>query len=71
MLPGDEGALWHIVYRRGNDWEEGFVLKYDGLLWWWVSTRQTLTQSEDVHGMSIENLEFQIQYIQFILGQHT
>ncbi|KAJ5900294.1 uncharacterized protein N7473_004364 [Penicillium subrubescens] len=71
MLPGDEGALWRIIYRSGNDWEKGFVLQYDGLLSWFVAAREALTRSEALHSMSLEDLELQIRYILFILGQHA
>jgi hypothetical protein len=71
MLPEDEGALWRIIYRNGNDWEKGFVLQYDGLLSWFIGAREALTQSEALHSMSLEDLELQIKYILFILGQHA
>ncbi|CEJ62857.1 hypothetical protein PMG11_11342 [Penicillium brasilianum] len=71
MLPEDEGALWRIIYRNGNDWEEGFVLQYDGLLSWFIRAREALTRSEALHSMSLEDLELQIRYILFILGQHA
>jgi len=71
MLPGDEWALWCIIYRREIDWEKSFILQYDKLLWWLVSARNALTQSEDLHCMSLEDLELQIRYILFIMGQHA
>jgi len=71
MLPEDDGALWCIIYRCENDWENSFVLQYDELLWWMVRARNALTQSEDLHSLSLEDLEFQIGYILFILGQHA
>jgi hypothetical protein len=71
MLPGDEGALWRIIYRHGTDWEKGFVVQYNGLRRWWIDARQVLTQSDDLHSMSLEDLELQIRYILFILGQHA
>lgn len=71
MLPGDEGALWRIICRHGTDWEKGFVLQYNGLRRWRFDARQVLTQSDDLHSMSLEDMEFQIMYILFLLGQHA
>jgi len=71
MLPGDEWALWCIIYRREIDWEKSFILQYDKLPWWLVSVRNALTQAEDLHCMSLEDLELQIRYILFIVGQHA
>ncbi|KAJ6103954.1 hypothetical protein N7486_004176 [Penicillium sp. IBT 16267x] len=71
MLPGDDGALWFIIHRCERDWEKSFILQYDSLLWWLVSARNALTRAADLHCMSLEDLELQIRYILFILGQHA
>jgi hypothetical protein len=71
MLPGDDGALWCLIYRCERDWERSFVLQYDRLLWWLVSARRALTEAADLHSMSTEDLELQIGYILFVLGQHA
>ena len=71
MLPGDDGVLWCIIHRCESDWERSFVLQSESLLWWSVTVRNTLAHAEDLHSMSLEDLEFQIGYILFILGQHS
>lgn len=71
MLPGDDRPLWSLIYRCERDWEKSFVLQYDRLLWWLVSTRRALTQAADMHSMSVEDLQSQIGYVLFILGQHA
>lgn len=71
MLPGNDRALWCLIYRCEKDWEKCFVLEYDRLLWWLVSARRALTQAADLHSMSVEDLKSQIGYILFILGQQT
>ncbi|KAJ6103457.1 hypothetical protein N7486_005884 [Penicillium sp. IBT 16267x] len=71
MLPEDNGALWCIIHRCERDWEKSLVLQYDRQLWWLVSARNALTQAEDLHCMSLEDVELQIAYLLFILGQHA
>jgi hypothetical protein len=71
MLPGDEGALWAIIYRTSQDWERSFVLQYSQLQSWLTDIRAALTKSQGLHTMSCEDLEMQIRYILFLLGQHA
>lgn len=71
MLPEDNGALGRIIYRSESDWEESFLLQYDRQLWWLLSARNILTQAEDIHSVSLEDLELQISYLLFALGQHA
>lgn len=54
MLPGNERTLWRI-HRRGNDWEKGFVLQYDGPLSWFIAAREALTRSEALYNISMED----------------
>ena len=71
MLPEDDRAIWPIIYRHCQDWEESFVLQYDGLPYWLINAREVLTRSEGLHTMSLEDLELQIRHILFILGQYA
>lgn len=71
MLPGDQGALKSIIYRNAKDWEQSFVLQYNGLQRWLIEIRDALTSSEDFHTVSCEDLEEQIRYILFLLGQYA
>jgi hypothetical protein len=71
MLPEDEGALWAIIYRGIQDWGKGFVLQYSQLQRWFTDIRDALTKSQGLHTTSCKNLEMQIRYILFLLGQHA
>lgn len=71
MLPGNEGALQHIIHCHPADWERAFVLQYSGLAAWWNEARQVLTESGNLSSVSVADLESQIRYILFILGQHA
>lgn len=71
MLPTDVGALWKVICRYGHDWEESFVLQRSQLQSWLVSARKILTNSDGLHTISLEDIELQIRYILFILGQEA
>lgn len=71
ILPENEGALWAIIYRSDQDWEKSFVLQYSRLQSWLTDIRDALTESQSLHTMSCEDLEMQIRYILFLLGQYS
>ncbi|KAJ5267816.1 hypothetical protein N7478_010624 [Penicillium angulare] len=68
MLPDDEAAMWRIIYRHSADWEREFVLQYDGLLSWLISTQDALTDSRCLQTVSLDDLELQTRWILFMLG---
>lgn len=71
MLPGDQGALWKVIYRRDVDWETSFILQHETLQPWLVSARNALCISQGPQTMSLEDVELQVRYILFLLGQHA
>lgn len=71
MLPGNEGSLWAVIYRSDYDWEKSFVLQYSQLQSWLSDIRDALCESQGLHTMSYEDLEMQIRYIMFLLGQFS
>ncbi|CAI7651053.1 unnamed protein product [Penicillium manginii] len=71
MLPGNEGSLWAIIYRSDYDWEKSFVLQYSQLQSWLTDIRDALSESQGLLTMSYEDLEMQIRYILFLLGQYS
>ena len=71
VLPEDKGALWKIIYRSVQDWEQSFVLQYSQLQSWLKDIRAALTDSQGLHTVSFDDLEMQIRYILFLLGQHA
>ncbi|KAJ5743433.1 hypothetical protein N7533_010535 [Penicillium manginii] len=70
-LPGNEGSLWAIIYRSDYDWENSFALQYSRLQSWLSDIRDALSESQGLRTMSCEDLEMQIRYILFLLGQYS
>lgn len=71
MLPDDEGAVWSIIYRSSQGWERSFVPQYSRLQPWLINIRNALTDSEGFHTVLCEDLEMQIRYLLFLLGQYA
>ncbi|KAJ5292159.1 hypothetical protein N7478_001410 [Penicillium angulare] len=71
MLPDGEAAMWRIIYRHSADWEREFVLQYDKLLWWLISTRDALAQAAFFQTVSLVDLEPQIRWVLFMLGRES
>ncbi|KAJ5749450.1 hypothetical protein N7533_006478 [Penicillium manginii] len=71
ILPGNEGSLWAIIYRSDYDWEKSFVLQYSQLQSWLTDIRDALSEFQGLLTMSYEDMEIQIRYILFLLGQYS
>ena len=71
MLSADDGLIHCIVYRQSADWERAFVPQYGRLQSWLTSVRGILTGANYLQTVSLDDLEWQIRWILFILGRQA
>jgi hypothetical protein len=69
MFPWDESFTWDIIFRDDENWEASFIPQSTGTSSWWLSLRTALTQPEGVGAISLQDLELQMRYLLYVIGQ--
>jgi hypothetical protein len=69
IVPHDNEAILRIVARDDKEWEQNFYPQYPRLLSWWIAIRRDLTQQGYIIAVSIEDMEHQMKYLLYLIGQ--